>query len=106
NNGHNPFLIHFGLEYENEQANFDKKTGIYPDIRRKPFHVCAWRGELARSESFSDDSTQEDWEWASRLCKKAKTQHRIDRVLHYYHYSDATTAAAKAREMDTKSSGA
>lgn len=101
-NDEHPFLVHFGLEFENEQAGMVDDTDMRRNINRKPFHVCAWRGSIARSERVPDESTEEDWLWAQKLCAKAKTQYRINRVLHYYRFSDTTTAAAKAREMDEK----
>jgi glycosyltransferase involved in cell wall biosynthesis len=91
NNG-NPFIVDFGIEYENEDARYDE-YGLWQDIKRKPFHVCAWKRELAQSVRFPDASYGEDWHWAKRVLESVKTQHRIDSVLHMYRYNDAVTEA-------------
>ncbi len=86
------FTVRFGLEYENEQAS-KGPDGLYSDIVRKPFHVCPWRRELAQKYRFEDCNYGEDWFWVEQLIKEAKTQHRIDKVLHTYIFSDAVSEA-------------
>ncbi len=86
------FTVRFGLEYENEQAS-KGPDGLYADIVRKPFHVCPWRRELAQKYRFEDCNYGEDWFWVEQLIKEAKTQHRIDKVLHTYIFSDAVSEA-------------
>lgn len=81
------FDVRFGLEYENEQAN-----GVQ-DILRKPFHVCAWRSDLAKKYHFPDSMYGEDWEWAKQLVEEAKTQHRIEKVLHEYRFDSKLSEA-------------
>ncbi len=88
----NKFTVRFGLEYENQQAS-KGPDGLYPDITRKPFHVCPWRRELAQKYRFDDRSYGEDWFWVEKLIKEAKTQYRIDRVLHTYIFSDTVSEA-------------
>ncbi len=88
----NKFLVEFGLEYENEQAQ-QLKDGSYIDIHRKPFHVCAWKSSLAKGVRFPVNSWGEDWAWAEQLVEIAKTQERINSVLHYYIYSDQHSEA-------------
>ncbi|NJL70646.1 MAG: hypothetical protein HC888_03020 [Candidatus Competibacteraceae bacterium] len=90
-NGGNPFIVEFGLEYSNEEASL--VDGIWRDIRRQPFHICAWRRELAQAHRFPDASYGEDWHWCSRVLSDVKTEARIDDVLHFYRYSDSVTEA-------------
>jgi glycosyltransferase involved in cell wall biosynthesis len=78
-----PFLIHFGIEYENQDCH--EENGKWIDITRKPFQVCVWKSSIAKSEHFVDICRGEDWDWCERLLKKVKTQYRIDETLEIYH---------------------
>lgn len=91
-NGGNPFVVKFGIEYENEEAGYDE-AGVWKDITRKPFHICVWKTTLAQSERFPDASYGEDWHWAKRLIPKVAKQVRIDKVLHHYRFDDKVTEA-------------
>jgi glycosyltransferase involved in cell wall biosynthesis len=88
----NQFRVRFGIEFENEQAEMDP-YGQYKDIVRKPFHVCAWKRELAIKYKFPDCSYGEDWYWAKQVLGEVSTQYRIDKILHYYRYNDSVTEA-------------
>jgi len=61
--------------------------------KRKPFHMCVWNSKLAKSIKFPDISKTEDWFWLKQLCEKAKTEHHIDKFLHYYIFDSNTTTA-------------
>ncbi len=87
-----PFIVWFGLEYENEQAVRDE-NGKYVDITRKPFQACAWKTELAKSSRFPDLNYSEDSLWLEPLWKKAKFQYKINEILHEYHYRSAVSEA-------------
>jgi len=84
-----PFVIRFGIEFENQAAA--EHGGR--DITRKPFHVCAWRTELAQTARFPDISYGEDWEWVKQLLPKVKQQARVDQILHTYRYDVNVTEA-------------
>jgi hypothetical protein len=86
-NGGNPFVVRTGIEYENEQCW--QNEGRWSDIRRKPWHWCLWRSGLAKAASFPDGYIDDDWFWLRQMIPLVKRQHRIDRVLHYYHYDKA-----------------
>ncbi len=87
------FTVRFGLEYENEQANL-KRNGKYPSvIKRKPFPACAWRADLAKKYRFEHLQDREDWLWVQQLLTEAKTQHRIEKTLHFYRFDDRITEA-------------
>lgn len=91
-NGEDPFIVSMSLENkENEQAH--KIDGKWQDIKRPPWHVCAWRSEIARPHRFPDISYGEDWQWVSKFIGDAKTEVHIDEVLHCYRYDDAVTRA-------------
>ncbi len=91
-NDDQPFVVSFGLQNENEQSTVGE-NGTRNDIKRKPYHVCAWRRELAKSSRFPHVNYGEDSEWLKPLWEKAKSEHHIDRILQIYRYSDATTEA-------------
>lgn len=91
-NGGNIFTCRFGIEYENQQCRTDA-NGKWQNITRKPFQSCVWRTPLAQSEHFPNVSWGEDWDWCKRLIPKVKIQHRIEKTLMCYRYSDRVTEA-------------
>lgn len=76
----------FSLFYQNESF-------VQPSFRRSAWHVCAWRGEMARRVRFPASNYGEDWAWARHLVIDAKQEIRIDRILHYYRYDDQVSEA-------------
>lgn len=90
------FNVDFGLENENEESVRDK-DGKLVDIKRKPFHVCAWRRMLAHIYHPTDYSYGEDYAWVEQIIEKEEklTEYKIDEVLHYYYYDENLTAAPK-----------
>ncbi len=85
------FSVRFGLEYpvpEQAQIMYD---GEFKDITRPPWTCCPWRTSLAKKYHFEDQGFSEDWNWIQLLLKEARTQTRIDKVLHTYRYNSATS---------------
>jgi hypothetical protein len=70
-----------------------KKEKKYINIKRQPFHICAWKSEIAKSELFSDVGYSEDWDWCKRLIPKLKSEFKINEVLHHYIFDDKITEA-------------
>lgn len=62
-------------------------------IKRLPFHVCAFRGDIARKYHFPDSMYGEDWEWCVQVLQDVKTQHKIDEVIHIYIFDSQVTEA-------------
>jgi len=83
--------VYFGLQYENTE--FTQGVPTY----RKPFHLCAWNGKLARATEFPNVSITEDWVWVEQLCKKAKTEFHIDKFLHHYIFNSSNTTSVWTR---------
>lgn len=81
-----PVIVKHGIEFENTEIRLDGGT-------RKPWHVMAYRGDLARSCRFPDASYGEDWYWVDQAWQKVKKQHRIEEVLHHYRFSQSGTEA-------------
>jgi len=75
----------------NHETNDDYIAGGI--IKRKPFHMCIWNSNLAKSVKFPDISKTEDWFWLKQLCEKAKKEYHIDKFLHYYIFNSNTTTA-------------
>jgi hypothetical protein len=65
----------------------------YANIKRLPFHVCAWKSEIAKSELFIDINYGEDWDWCKKLLLKTKTEFKINETLHHYIYDDNISEA-------------
>jgi hypothetical protein len=82
-----PNIVYFGLKYENTEY----RPGI--PVYRKPFHMCAWNSNLTKQVKFNNISLTEDWSWIEQLCKIAKTEYHIDKILHYYIYNRDTTTS-------------
>jgi len=82
-----PSIIKFGLEYDNEEYCQNSV------IHRKPFHMCVWNTKITKQVKFPDISKTEDWFWLEQLCKIAKTEHRIDKILHFYIFNRSTTTS-------------
>lgn len=77
---------------ENEPLRKDDK-GNYEDCNRRPFHVCVWRAELAKSEKFKAIGYAEDWDWAKRVLPKVKMHRKIEKQLHIYRWDANVTQA-------------
>lgn len=83
----------------NPMAEF-RPNGVTP---RPPWFWCAWKRELAAAyrvpESFVDErgiTHHEDVLWLRHLWVEAKTQVRINSVLHRYNYDSSKTTLQKA----------
>jgi len=86
-NGSGPYPLTFKLGHKgNDNPSMSGFT-------RPPWHVCAWRREIAQQKRFGDMMYGEDWYWVKQVNKLAKTSHHIDRTLCTYRYSDAITQA-------------
>jgi hypothetical protein len=84
-------ICHFSLKHPNEPFS---PSGF----RRNAWHVCAWRGDLARRFRFPATNFGEDWAWARHLVVEAKNEHHIDQVLHVYRYDSNVSEAPVPNE--------
>ena len=62
-----------------------------PLIRRPPYHMCFWRNKIAKNIRFRPSSYGEDLDWISRMLPYVTSETHLDKVLHQYRYSDATS---------------
>ncbi len=81
-------IVDFDLHYKVNEPFVPGAT-----IKRRPFHVCAFRGDIARRYHFPDKMYGEDWAWAEQVLKDVKTQVKIDKVIHYYVFDSKVTEA-------------
>jgi hypothetical protein len=86
-----PFIVSTSLAFENEQCSKDD-AGHWLNINRKPWHWCAWRGDLARQTAFIG-SPLEDWLWVQAVLKRCSTETIIPKVLHFYRFDKQSSVA-------------
>ena len=79
--------IVFGLRQENQPFIPDT------EVLRAAWHVCAWRRSVAILSHFPESNYGEDWAFAEPLNRIAGASIHINKVLHYYRFNSATTAA-------------
>jgi len=79
--------IVFGLRQQNHPFVHDT------EVLRAAWHVCAWRRSVAILSHFPESNYGEDWAFAEPLNRIARASIHLDKVLHYYRYNSATTAA-------------
>lgn len=87
-NGAPPKLCRYSLEYAKDHNAADH-------YQRLPNHITAVRRLLMLACPFPSKQFGEDAEYATRLRPSLKTQHRIDRVLYHYNFSDTTSETRK-----------
>jgi glycosyltransferase involved in cell wall biosynthesis len=78
----------FGLGYENQEV-----LGPGTIATRLPWHICAWKREIAVRGGFPDVNDGEDWAWVQQVVPLARTETKIPAYLHTYRWSKDTTEA-------------
>lgn len=86
-----PFQVEFRLKNENEEAH--KIDGVWADIKRKPFHVCAWKRSICAGCFFPNINYGEDSFFSECCAKNALTETHINKVLHFYRFDSNLTRA-------------
>lgn len=74
----------------NPHEPFVPGSGI-PVIKRPPYHMCFWRSKIAKNIPFRPSSYGEDLDWVMRMIPYVTSETHLDKVLHHYRYSDATS---------------
>jgi hypothetical protein len=59
--------------------------------RGLPAHTMVWKSEIAKKHVYDDKNYGEDVSWVKRAVKDIVTEVRIDKILYYYNFNDATT---------------
>lgn len=79
------------------RASHDRDEPFAPGaiIKRRPWHVCAWRRELVAGCIFTDKMWGEDADWVNQACAILRNGVHIPRVLHRYSWrADVSEAPA------------
>jgi len=79
-----PFVVRTGMGFENEQVRRGPE-GRWEDIRRKPWHWCAWYHGIAKKGAFKG-RVDEDWQWLQQVLPHVDKEHHIDQALHVYRF--------------------
>lgn len=90
NSDNSNFIVTFGLGNEVEHTS---KDGRYLDLKRPPFHVCAWNQKF-KKYSFPNVNYSEDWEFVKQCLAEAKTEIHIDKIIHGYMFDPNVTEAS------------
>lgn len=91
-NGSPFFLVSIGIDHPNEQPRH-MGEGRLSGIRRRPWHWCSWRTELARKARFPEKHHgAEDAVWLEQMYPLVKTWHKIERPLFVHVYDSRESA--------------
>jgi len=82
------FKVNFELGNPHEPFIPGSKTLI---IKRPPYHMCFWHSKIAKNIQFRSSSYGEDFDWISRMLPYVTSETHLNKVLHYYRYSDSTS---------------
>ncbi len=63
--------------------------------KRFPFHVCAWRRELAQQCVFTDKNFGEDYDWVLQAEELVRTEAYSPKTLHFYTHRDEVSLAMR-----------
>lgn len=80
----NEFIVNFSMENP-----LDRYIPGMKYVRRPPFHMCFWKGDIAKNTKFENSSYGEDYAWCLKMYPQVKTETHIDKILHLYRYSDS-----------------
>lgn len=91
NSNGSSYIVTFGLNNPIESNNDGQ--GNYLDLRRPPFHVCAWHNKF-KTIPYPAVNYAEDWAWVEPALKIATTETHIDQVLHCYNFDPGVSEAS------------
>lgn len=86
--GHGSAIIDFDLRHQ-----FDEPWQPSATVRRRPWHLCAWRRSIAIQCHFTSKNYGEDADWVNQANFLASTQIHIPKILHEYHWNQSTSEA-------------
>lgn len=85
-NGNPPKICRYSKDYPKD---YNTET----EYHRLPNHIPCIKREISQKVSFPSIKYAEDAGYSKLLKPHLKTEHKIDKVLYYYDYSDKTTVA-------------
>ena len=78
--------------------NYYKQEGTF--WFGKPFHIMAWRTELARKHAYKDITINGDINWSSRAYYDIKKEARINKTLYYVNFDENSSESRGKNEDD------
>ncbi len=84
------YIVTFGL---GNAVEHNTEDGRYMDIKRPPFHVCAWH-KYFKKYSYPSVNYGEDWGWVEQCLPEAVTEIHIPEVIHSYNFDPKVTEAS------------
>lgn len=90
------YVVTFGLG--NNVEHKTNPSGFYVDMKRPPFHMCAWN-ERFKMFSFPDISFGEDWGFLQKALNVAMTEYHIDKIIHKYNFDPNASMAPSAAQV-------
>ncbi len=96
------YIVTFGLGYEVNHPTNGK--GMYVDMNRPPFHVCAWSSHF-KNISFGDKNFGEDWDFVEQAIKKANIEKHLDVIVHQYNFDPKISTVSGDMEEQSKAIG-
>jgi hypothetical protein len=85
------YIVTFGLG--NQVEHNQDTRGNYVDLRRPPFHVCAWHRRF-KQHSFGWVNYGEDWVFVEKALKQASLEKHLPVVVHSYNFDPLITEAS------------
>jgi GT2 family glycosyltransferase len=85
-NGQPPKICYYSKDFKRD---FNTADSYY----RLPNHICCVKREVSKKVSFPSLKKAEDAGYAKLLVRHLTSEHKIDKVLYHYDYSDLTTVA-------------
>jgi hypothetical protein len=93
-NGHE-FIVNFSTNNPNQRYSPDLSL-----ILRPPFHMCIWNKNITKYSKFSDINYGEDYDWCKQMYPHIKSEIHINKILHYYNFSNDTSESIKLIEKN------
>ena len=91
------FLVTFGLGNEIETLT---ENGRYLDCKRPAWHCCVWKTEVFQKIQFPHVNYGEDMYFQENANSMARSNHHIDKVLHFYNFDlDKSAATTEDNEQ-------
>lgn len=87
------YIVSMSINHPDNEETGEDECGRQRDVKRKAWHLCAWKTDLAQAVPFADVGYGEDWHWAKQLNDQAKTEIKLHKVIHHYIENPATSEA-------------
>jgi hypothetical protein len=97
NSDRSQYVVTFGLG--NKVEHNTKADGMYSDMSRPPFHMCAWH-EKFKIFSFPAKSFGEDWGFIESALKAAVTEKHLPFIVHQYNFNPSMSEALTSNQVE------